>query len=59
MIEHGPGFPNRHEWVAWGLRPCRGRECTVLINPTLREVSGFCVNCEERRSKRRRRRGGK
>jgi hypothetical protein len=45
-------LPPRQKLIDWGLVPCRGHDCRVLVNA---EVAGdrFCKRCRTRRPRRR------
>ena len=39
-------FPPRAELVDWGLVPCGGQGCRVLVAPEVaEETGGLCVSC--------------
>lgn len=37
-------LPPRVDLLAWGLKPCKGRNCRVLVNTDV-TGRGFCVRC--------------
>jgi hypothetical protein len=48
----GPRWPTRFEFIQWGLWPCDGDGCTVLVNAQLL-TDGYCTACEAKCQGRR------